>query len=234
MAQIKISGPKAPASYAEISQQLGIKFAWAVQTKDGFQLQHSYVKCRDFLPDFLWMMENKDSNGKIKKGQGIYGYGHQPHHVKSPFMALEVNDGSVDALKANMEKHITGIEFVGSDGKQAIVKWQDQAMDSPWKISFFTFMLKLCCVQEADTVKSLLENGDNYSPENTYIMSVTPTRIEQILQKWSYLVDESMLVGSKSLQSLDIGHMHNYTGFVSQFKHSSTSKLAQQLKGLVS
>jgi len=226
---MNIAAPKVPASYAEIGQSLNVLFAWAVKTEDGFQLQHSYVKCRDFLPDFLWMIYN-NSKGKTDTNQGIYGYKHQSHHVKSPYMALKLDMGSIDALKYNIENYITGIEFVGNDGSQAIVKWDDEAMDAPWKISFFTFMLKLCCVKKATSFEKLMENGDSYSPEDTYILSVGKNVIDQLLNHWSKIEDPDMLIGSPVLQALDISTMHNYTGFVSQFKKSSKSKLVIALK----
>ncbi len=228
---IKVLPPKIAASYCEINQQLRVLFAWAVQVNDDtYQLQHSYIRCRDFLPDFLWMIHNKMNCMPV---DGIYGFNYMHHHTKSPFMAIKINNGSVENLENNMNKHIptTAVEFVGIDGDGvAIVKWSEAAMDSPWKISFFTFMLKLCCVKDASSMTALLENAHDYSPENTYVMSVTEPTIYKILAHWDKLEDPDLKIGNKKLQEMDINYIHNNTGFVSMFKKSSKSKLKQALE----
>lgn len=233
---ITITAPAKPATYAEIGQSLVIKFAWAVQTAPKeFQLQHSYVNCRDFLPDFLWCLANKAA-GKKSFDKGIYGYYTQDHHVKSPYMVLELKHGTVKDLKANMATFVptSAIEFIGSTGNQAVVKWSEEAMNSPWRISFFTFFLKLCCLPAAGDLKTLIEQGCEYGNEAQYTLAVGPKGIEGILKNWDKLNDPEQTIGNPTLQNFSIGAVHNNTGWVAMFKKSSNSELAQQLKGLIS
>lgn len=232
---VTINAASYTTSYGEIPQQLNIRFAWAAKKAENeFQMQHPLVKCRDFLPDFFWMLDNK-AKKRPGKETIVYGYATMDHHVFSPYMALELNTGSIDNLENNMKAFIPedAIKFIGSNDKFAIVRWSIEALDAPWKISFFTFMLKLCCAKKADSIEEMVDHGTIYSNEASYILSVGADRIKAILKNWNKLEDPSQKIGSDALQSRGLYDVHNNTGFVAQFKARASTVLNDQLRAFL-
>ena len=229
--EIKLS--KHNETYCEILQQLTIQFAWAVKVKDDvFQCQHKFVNCRDFLPDFHWMLINRDRKIEI---ESIYGFIIKKDSVPTPYMALNLLHGSINNLKANMEKFIpaSAVRFVDSDDdNRVIVEWSEEAKNSPWRVSLFTFLLKLCCVKEVDTIEELIDISSDYSNEAGYYLAVTPKRIIKILNNWDKLNDPEYTLGNKSFHKMYGYNVHNHSGFVAMFGSNKTTKLNQQLKAL--
>lgn len=190
-------------SLSEIFQTLDIKFAW-VNKK--FEEVSTPAKCRDFLGDCIW-------SKKTGKASSIYGFKY--NYKESPFdgcrFSLKFPD---DTSKANFIKNLSylherekqaGVKltkvFETQELNTLVIKGSNTWANATWKISLYTFYLKVMSYASPEHVKD---------PESGYIGYLSNGKEATLLSKVKRLKKEHI--------PSDIGSAHNYMGFVSLIK----------------
>ena len=197
----------------EIFQSLDIKFSFVTQQGEGeFTQIIPPCKCRDFLIDMLW-------SKYYTKPASIYGMFYE--YISNPFDAdaLKLSlkfptEETKDNFIANVPKFLHPIEeLVGElvptkvldtdDGSTLIIiadpKWQS----ATWKLSLYTYYLKLCGFDDPNSPPSN-SNEAGYKKR-------MPTNIEEILL--NHIKDDFVWYAE------DIMHNHNYSGFVTTIQN---------------
>lgn len=189
-------------SLAEIFQSLDIKFAYVNKE---FKEVSIPAKCRDFLGDCIW-------SKKTGKPVSIYGFTYD--YVESPFDDCRFSLKFPNA--ESMNNFIANLPYLHEKEKQAKVKrskiftTDDKStlvieganwwVKSIWKVSLYTFYLKVMSYKSVADVKS---------PEDGYVKYLTPEIEAKLLAKIK-TVDENI--------ADNINEAHNYQGFVSLIK----------------
>lgn len=199
LTKIKIS------SLSEIFQSLDIKFSWV---NKNFEQVSTPAKCRDFLGDCLWSKKK----GKVAS---IYGFFYD--YKKTPFddcrLSLTFPDNN---SKDNFLKNISylhqrekqaGVKlsrvFETQDKSTLIIEGSNCWITSAWKISLYTFYLKVISYEDISKVKD---------PESVYIKSLSKEREDTLLSKVRH---------SRFEHTPDsISDAHNYMGFLSVIRGS--------------
>lgn len=205
-------------SYAEINQSYPALFAWVRKEGDTYVMQHSWIKCRDFLADAIMFHERKDYKSQIwgfkidksYKPENLYAIqfpkGHKEIFFKNfdEFNAISVQNG------------LTPAKVVHDEGDRIVLEFDPFWMKHPSMVSLFTFLVKIFSFREDDVW--------NKAPatEAQYIMSVPD--LPKLLKN----------LGKLTFGKFDEGlhHFHDYVGFVATFKKNSKHPLAAQLKAL--
>lgn len=188
-------------SLVEIFQSLDIKFAFVNRKMEQVTVP---AKCRDFLGDCVF-------SKRYKKAVSIYSFKY--NYLDKPF------DDCRFSLKfpnsSSMENFINNINYLHEREKQAgvklteifstdkkdtlVVEGSNYWINSVWKISLYTFYLKLISYKTLADVKS---------PENSYVKALTPEKEATMLSK---------IKGRKldHFPNLDTYDVHNRHGFYS-------------------
>lgn len=193
-------------SLAEIFQSLDIKFAYV--NKDFVEVS-APAKCRDFLGDCVY-------SRKTKQPVSIYGFKYE--YSVTPYddcrFSLKFPDES------SRSNFIANLSYLHEKEKQAgvklskiyetqekntlVIEGSNHWISSVWKVSFYTFYLK---------VMSYKTPSDVQSPEDEYIGYLTPT------------IESTMLGAVKKLRKevlpTDTDVAHNHMGFLSVLKGKS-------------
>lgn len=190
----------------EIFQSVDVKFSMLRQEGDVFTQVSVPAKCRDFLGDMLWSRH-------YKTPFYIYGMGYDwnqeqfdvdylklsitfpEERVKQNFLS------NIPVFLHNKEKE-AGIDFLtiimGTDDPLSlIVIASPHWMGVTWKLSLYTYYLKVCCYED---VTKLNEPEDEYAP--CLEGGVEQTLLQNVKDSFVFF-DERM----------DINH--NRSGFVS-------------------
>ena len=193
----------------EIFQSLDIKFSMLKKDKeDEYTQVHTAIKCRDFLGDCVW-------SRKTKLLGSIYGFSYSfakaPYELNQLCLSLTFpNKNSLQMFKENFkfinekdtQAKVQQSSFFETDCPLSLIVIADKAwMSSVWKISLFTFYLKLISYKTPQ---------DAQEPENIYLAIFTKEIEEKLL---SFVATEEHEVLAD-----DINTAHNFSGFVSIIK----------------
>lgn len=190
-------------SLSELFQSLDIKFAWV---NHKFEEVSTPAKCRDFLGDCIWSK---------KTGKKAFIYDFVYNYKTSPFddcrFSLKFPD---EFSKTNFIKNLpylykrekqAGVKlskiFETQEKNTLVIEGSNTWINATWKISLYTFYLKVMSYDNAANV---------LSPENGYIKHLTGGKETVLLSKIRYLRKEYI--------PSDISSAHNYMGFVSLIK----------------
>lgn len=206
---------------AEIFQSIDTKFAFVTKNKQTYTQIHTPAKCRDFLGDCIW-------SNKTKKPVSIYNFTY--NFAETPYdekkLRLSITFPSND-IKTNFTNNfhklheketqakVSNSKYYPTDDKQTIILeaskiWQSSA----WKISLFTFYLKLLCYQDITKLSH---------PESQYSLELTKPKEDRLLSK---------LRTKKDYVPDEIHMQHNYTGFVALLKNKNPILSKYLFKGL--
>lgn len=192
---------------AEIFQSLDIKFALL---NDNYEEVHLGIKCRDFLGDCIW----SKATGKRAFIYGFtYDYAEKPYS-DNPKMSLKFPDAesmgnflkNIDFL--NFKEHDANLSLTAVHTTQVkntlIVEFDKAWMEGPWKISLYTFFIKLCSYEDVTKPED---------PESDYLKYLTDDKLAVLL--------DAVTSKPTTYWAEDIGEAHNYSGFVSVLKQQN-------------
>ena len=210
--KVKLEVLKNTTRLNEIFQCLDIKFSFVSDKREGVFKQVSVpCKCRDFLGDILW-------SRALKQPVSIYGMSYD--YSKAPYdedrLKLSLKFPSEETKETFLRKFS---KFLGEKERLAGIKEYTQVIEteesdtiiviasshwqqSVWKLSLYTYYLKLCSY---DNPKCLPPNA----VELEY-SEVLTRKLEKTLL--SHITDESVEFSPILLYN------HNYGGFVSSIK----------------
>lgn len=209
---VKLNVWKNNKHLSEIFQSLDVKFSFLTQQEAGeFTQILQPCKCRDFLLDVLWSKHTK-------KAASIYGMSY--NYEKAPYdedhlklsLAFPDEESKTNFL-ANVPKFLheketrAGVEcltdILETEDKQTLIVVADQKWQAaPWKLSLYTYYLKLCGYADPN-------NPKRGSPEYGYKERLTAEKEEVYL---SHVTDDFVAF----FDNLD--YNHNYGGFISTMK----------------
>lgn len=190
----------------EIFQALDIKFAFVNKIEeDTYKQVHLAIKCRDFLGDCIW---SKLTGNKASIYGFTYNYEEAPYDDDKLRLSLKFpSKEDYDFFVANFHK-LHEIEETANTEKSVwyptaeentiILESNTVWQSAMWKISLFTYFLKVISY----------ENEDNLGkPESNYTKKLTTEIKNKLLSKivpvnYVYLAD-------------NIGIAHNNSGFIS-------------------
>lgn len=196
-------------SLAEIFQSLDIKFSFLNKINETTYKQiHTEVKCRDFLGDVLWSKATK---------RNVYIYGFKFNHDQADLdkeklrVSLKFPD---EKSKNNFINNIDKLNklfkpckteptiFIETDDTDYLIVEADPAWQSNiWKLSLFTFYLKVFSYKSTRSLKT---------PEDGYIKSLT---LETKKKLFKQIKDKT-----EEFYYDTISMAHNYSGFYSIIK----------------
>lgn len=204
MEKIKLVKFKNPKGTSEIFQSLDIKFSFV--NKEYEQITNP-IKCRDFLGDCIW-------SRKANQPAQIYGFSYDwtktPYDLDVLRLSLTFPDAeSKEYFLTNIEKLHEKEEAALVENKTKVFETQDKQIlvieadkvwqSSIWKISLYTFYLKLISYESISELSN---------PEDKY-WNTLESKEEFLLSK---IQEENEFVYP------DINYAHNYSGFVSCLK----------------
>ena len=189
---------------SEIFQSIDLKFSFVRKLdEDSFKQLHNHAKCRDFLGDVIW--SNKTGNNV-----GIYSFyykkpGNEIDADKTR-LSLRFPDGESEGnFMANLhflqEKEANyGLSQLVVFKTQVKHHWIIEAdsdwQSNLWKISLFTFYIKLLSYKTPKEAKE---------PENEYLADLTPKKEHKLMSHIKVMFDEKFGNG--------IYEVHNNSGF---------------------
>jgi hypothetical protein len=205
--------------YSEIFQSISLLFAFVNKKENIYSQIFFPVKCRDFLGDCIW-----------SKATGLPAqiYSFSFDNNKTPldtnylrmsltFPTIEVLDNfknnfsSLNKKEATVNPVITRTNYFETDDPLTLIIEADPIWQSNvWKISLYTYYLKLLCYKDVKELKS---------PENEYAKLLTP----EIEKKF---LDNLSVTTEKHDDSIHIAH--NFSGFISIIK-----KLNKEMNSLL-
>lgn len=199
---------------SEIFQSIDVKFSFVKkETENTFKQIHSVVKCRDFLGDCVWSK---------KTGNAVSIYNFNYKYKENPFDEKQLQLSMTFPDKKTLNVFTLNFHLLNDKEEKAKVKkskyfktncplsiiivsskcWQS----SIWKISLFTYYLKLFCYKSIDHLQD---------PEKEYSEYLIPKTENKLISK----------VKTKKEHLYDnISMAHNYSGFVSVIK-GDTNKI---------
>jgi hypothetical protein len=211
---IKLKTYTGEQNLCEIFQSIDVKFAFV---NSNYEEVSKPAKCRDFLGDCIWSY-------KTKKNVQIYGFNYSykdsPYDLETLRLSLTFPD--FDTMKifksrwkeiiSKKEKKALGLtrktEVLETDQKLTLIVEADKLWQSnTWKLSLYTFYLKLACYKTLEEVQD---------PENRYIKILTKEKENRLLNNTNY--NEEDLFD-------EIYEQHNQTGFVSIIKQQAKPNL---------
>lgn len=204
---------KAPKNYySEIFQSISVLFAFVTKKDDVYTQLFAPVKCRDFLGDCIWSK---------KTGNNVDIYGFCYYHENTPYdkdmlrLSLTFPQSKPEALK-NFFKNFEELDFLSTkerlsnaeyskillteDPLTIIIEADPIWMSNTWKLSLFTFYLKLMCYEDTTQVET---------PENEYLEVFTPEIEQKMLDNLNNMEEN---ISSSMYET------HNSTGFFSIIK----------------
>lgn len=193
---------------SEIFQSIDIKFSFVNKKMEQVTVP---AKCRDFLGDCIF-------SRRYKKAVSIYGFSYD--YTQKPFDDCRFSLKFPN--KETMTNFINNINYLHEREKQAgvklttifntnqpntlVVEGSNYWINSVWKISLYTFYLKLISYKTVNDVKE---------PENDYVKYFTPEIEAAMLSK---------IKGRKldHFKDLSTNTVHNYHGFYSMIRWGKT------------
>lgn len=211
MKDIKFIKAKQIQHYAEIFQSINLKISFVNQKDNEFHQIFQGVKCRDFLGDCIW---SKKTGNKAQIYSFGYNYKETPFDDDALKLSLtfpneETKNNFITNFKYLTDKEIHEAnvkesELYLTDDKDTIIIVADKVWQScVWKISLFTFYLKL--ISYSDVQKP-------QKPEDYYLTVLTPEIEKKFLKQINNETEHT---------SNDIHMAHNYSGFVSIIKNQN-------------
>jgi hypothetical protein len=204
---------------SEISQSMDIKFAFVTKIDDNnYKQVMTEVKCRDFLGDLLY-------SRKYSKPASIYGFNY--NYKESPYdddkLRLSLKFPVPEALEFFRGNYGSNVRYAEQLSKvepsiiietnipNTIIIEADKAWQSEvWKLSLFTFYLKLISYQDLNSIKQ---------PELKYYTTLKKSNKEDFLLS---LINKD----NKDTINSEIHYAHNDSGFISLInnRHYLSSK----------
>lgn len=223
MEQVKLKEFSGRGYLNEIFQSLDIKFAYVNKDKDGnfFQI-HKEAKCRDFLGDVIWAK-------KTKNPVSIYGFryahaiGFEKNEdntilsIKFPeFESLQNFKRRLCTLHTQEKKYgIEKTQLFSTDDKLTLLVVADKDYQSTvWKMSWFTYQLKLLSYKSAKEIKA---------PETNYKKYLTTTNVKALWTSVKNAFNEEL--------SNELHMAHNHSGFVSIIKSNGAHTNYKEIFG---
>jgi len=203
--------------YAEIFQSISILMAFVHKKGDIYTQLFYPVKCRDFLGDCIW---SKKTNNAAQIYGFNFDYADTPYDTDMLRLSLTFPDhNTLQNFKNNFyflaEKEIKAHQqlfstYYHTDDLLTIILEADPIwQSSQWKLSLYTFYLKLMGYEDVTKPKD---------PEDGYLKLLTPEIEQKLLDKVLTIEDN---VGD------GISQAHNYSGFVSVIQNQN--KVLNQL-----
>ena len=207
----------------EIFQSFELKMAFARVAGDSVDRIHHWVKCRDFLGDVIWAT---DTNKK----KSIYGLTYNPAEdlpiekdsltllLKFPNTSMLEsflkNQSILDTLEKN-NKQPNSIFYNTDDKEILLVKASKFWQQNIPMLSFYTFILKVMCVDYENPTNWMVELPKHYpsSPENNYIQKLGKNLDILYTQCYKIFKTDFNIHGYSATMGIDT--VHNYSGFVS-------------------
>lgn len=209
-------------SLAEIFQSLDIKFSFLNKIDNTTYKQiHTEVKCRDFLGDVLWSKFTKN-NTYIYRFKFDYNQANLDEdklRLSLKFPDIESKNNFINNIdKLNNLFKSCGVEptfFLETHNAAYLIIEADPAWQSNiWKLSLFTFYLKVFSYKSTRSLKS---------PENKYIRVLTPTIKRKLFKQIKNKTEEFYYD--------TISETHNFSGFYSIIEKNYDSKMNEILLG---
>lgn len=211
----------------EIMQALELKMSFAQLKPKTVARIHDWIKCRDFLGDVIYATETG-------KPFGIYGFKYDPATDipidKNNFNLLLKfpNKKMLDAFMGNMiiindlcKKNKKKLPVVYNTQDELIIVLKSSKY---WQLnipllSFYTFILKIMCVEYKDPM-NWQEELPNLAPKSTergYIKTTKPI-LDMLINKCYAIFKRCSITGVVGTADYEI---HNYSGFISLCDTSS-------------
>ena len=199
---------KAPKNhYSEIFQSISVLFAFVTKKDDVYTQLFAPVKCRDFLGDCIWSKKTGNS-------VNIYGFSYS---YDKPFDQDMLHMSLTFPTPKSLTNFKNNLHFIHEKEHQAKILeptlyWETQDpltifleadpiwMSNTWKLSLFTFYLKLMCYEDTTQVET---------PENEYLEVFTPEIEQKMLDNLNNMEEN---ISSSMYET------HNSTGFFSIIK----------------
>lgn len=207
---------------AEIFQSVDIKFSFVNKKMEQVTVP---AKCRDFLGDCVF-------SRRYKKAVYIYGFSY--NYTQKPFDDCRFSLKFPN--KETMTNFINNINYLHEREKQAgvklttifntdkqntlVVEGSNYWINSVWKISLYTFYLKLI------SYKTL---ADVESPENDYVTVLTPEKEAAMLSK----IKGRKLDHFPNLSTYDVHNNHGFYSMLTSGKALNPETTAYVLGDLV-
>lgn len=222
--------------FSEIYQAVGLYFFFVLEEDDIVTPQHNPVVCRDFLNDAVVSTHLKKDLG------GIFGFrldgSKTPIAIDHVQLVLNFGEGAdfstferAFVILNNMEHklgwELSTFEDVKTDRsnkKHIYVKGDWRWVRNPLMISIYTHILRMfaCKTEQLDDFEMLSRAvaegsfGTNTSYSNVYIKC--DLDLLRFLSMSDKIFEESNLWGDKSLETVPLSLLHNYSGFQSFLK----------------
>lgn len=190
MKQVKVVQKQPKATLGQLFQSLKVQFSFTaekvVDGKTEFHNLTQYVLCRDFLGDMLWSKHwNKESY--------IYGLSYNwreaPYDEDHLKLTIFFPDGEKrKAFLKNVPEFLHAKEDQAGVERTEILETQFKdkfiVIGSPhwqkstWRLSLYTYYLKLCCLEDPKNVPERSSESDyakvlSKEAEDTYLKHVT-------------------------------------------------------------
>lgn len=222
----RILKPEVERSLAEIPQTIETKFSYATILGDGnIQRHHEWVKCRDFLGDVLYA-------NRYESEVSIYNFKASPQRtpvipgqvfhllVKFPSPAIR------DTFIKNFTMIVNTYEIFNDISYTTYKKLRGALLltcGGFWSrntvaMSFFTYLLKVCCYEWNNPADWVTEFKDKYmtSVERSYTVNSPITKIMKHLK--TIVMSSDSITGWEHENSANISNIHNSSGFYSLFR----------------
>ena len=242
-----------PKSLNEIYQQTGMVFSFVTSSKQGSQMCHEWVRCRDFLHDAV---RSQITNTRCSIYNFTFDPGKNPNldmkKMRMLVSKLGLVDKDVESFKNKMkaalvlvnhyEKHanitLTKMEEVNTSGsdKKAVYLFTGSGiwMTSPFLVSMYTFLIRLGDKEikfknKNDLISSLKDLGEKYAlgkicdNDAGYIRS-SGNKMHIFLKNRSSLFPKKDGVHDIFLAKHDINSFHNNCGINSLSNFYSPDK----------
>lgn len=214
--------PAEEVKYSEENQSFPLLFAW-VRKEDQYIAQHSWVKCRDFLGDAVYLKKKEDYT------DNIYRFKIEPDFQITNILALKfpspktknifLNTGILNLINVEEKNTLSATKIEYVEDNVVVISFDPFWLKHNVLISFYTFLIKIFSYSKDNH----FENCP--ATEQMYVLSV-----KKLLPK---LLDNlSKLDYPVSPFSNNLPEVHNNSGFVSVFKQSSLNPLKKQLEKL--
>lgn len=209
-------------------QDYGLLFSWTVQTEPNvFENQHGWVKCRDFLGDYVLAHTIKNYNFQI------YSFQVNPESKPTNLLALNFPDKKHLSIFLKQIKHLQNLEhynnipiteIVSKSDYKAVIQVADYWKSSNVLLSLYTFLLKIFSYTEENPFEKTA------GTEAQYVLSTRkslPTLLQNLNKIKFPSMQEQWETSDKSIHSF-----HNSSGFVSILSKVSKNKVKEQLAAL--
>lgn len=214
--------------YGEIPQSFPVLFTWVIQDKDNFRAMHGWVRCRDFLGDYILAHTLQKY-----RGMSLYGFRTYKGTKLTNLLALNFPDERFTEIFNRGIRHIKALEdlnnipcteIVQIGGTKSVIKVPEFWLNSNVLLSLYTFLIKIFAYND----KEPFDKCDTTTAQ--YVMA-TEKYLPKLLQNLSKVkfptFKEQWMINKEY-----IGDFHNNSGFVSLLQKNSPDLLKKQLDKL--